>query len=140
MQNMVSESGHLEYDPHHPDKPAVVTTSEFMAALNDIQSAHHQNVDCLNNPSPAVPVKEFHQQTSTAEELAQTLSDLESQGLLPALHDLAHGQEVILYATSRLRAALSAWIDAVHNRVTYDEDGSRVWWLNCLMWEVVRDP
>jgi hypothetical protein len=56
--------------------------------------------------------------------------------LTPARNDLAHGQEVILYGTSRLRAAVKVWIRAMQEE-TYDQ--SSLWWMNSLTCEAVSD-
>jgi hypothetical protein len=129
----------MEYAHNRPCKPATVTNGEFTAALSEMEVAHQKNTDFLTNPYPAVNPAEFHDQARTAQQLAQNLSSVESRGMLPVANDLSHGQEVILYATSRLRAALTEWIDVIKNDVEYEMVESRAWWINALMFEMVSD-
>ena len=134
MENMLSDYGDLNCAPHHPYQPSPVTTSEFMTALNQIEVKHQKNADFLQEPCP-IEFIEFDKQASTAQKLAQDLIIMEGQGLRLPQNHLAHGQEVILYGTSRLRAAVKAWIQAVQEDETYDQ--SRTWWMTSLMSEVV---
>lgn len=137
MENMLSNHGHPEYAPRRPYKPSSVTTGEFMTALNQIEVEHQKNADFLKNPYPAIEFNEFHKQAGTAQMLAEDLSLGESRGLPSARKNLAHGQEVILYGTSRLRTAVNAWIQAVQEDETYDQ--SRTWWMSSLSSEVVSE-
>jgi hypothetical protein len=136
MENMLSHYAHSDSAPRRPYKPAPVTTGELMTALNEIEVEHQKNADFLTNPYLTVEPTEFHQQAITAQQVAHDLSIRESRGLPPARNDLAHGQEVLLYGTSRLRAAVTAWIHARQNDA-YDE--SRSWWMSALMIETVSD-
>ena len=135
MENMLSNYTHPDDAPRRPYKPTPVTADEFAAALNQIEIEHEKNADFLKNPCPTIEPKEFHKQASSALKVAQDLSIRESRGLPSARTDLAHGQEVILYGTSRLHAAVTAWIHAVQEDKIYDQ--SRSWWMSSLMSEVV---
>ena len=111
---------------------------EFATALNVIEIEQQKNADFLKNPYPPIEPNKFHKQAGAAQKLAQDLSVQESLGWPLARPDLAHGQEVILYGTSRLCAAVTAWIHAAQNDETYGE--SHTWWMSSLMFEVVSDP
>jgi hypothetical protein len=134
MENMLSDYGHPDCAPRRPYQPSPVTTGEFMTALNQIEVEQQKNADFLKNPYP-IDFIEFHKQASTAQKLAQDLSIKEARGLRSPQTNLAHGQEVILYGTSRLRTAVKAWIQAVQEDETYDQ--SRTWWMSSLTSEVV---
>jgi hypothetical protein len=95
--------------------------AEFMAMLNEIDATCQQNTELLQNRQLAVDSEEFHMKAEEAQSSAQQLNHMETMGMPPAQNDLAHGQEVIIYATSRLCAAVSAWIHAVENDEAYDE-------------------
>jgi hypothetical protein len=136
MENMLDSYGHPDSAPRRPYQPAPVTTSEFTTALNQLEVEHQKNTEFLKNPDPAIEHEEFYKRASTAHNIAQDLSFRESRGLTPARNDLAHGQEVILYGTSRLRAAVKAWIRAMQEE-TYDQ--SSLWWMNSLTCEAVSD-
>jgi len=138
MESRLSNYAHPDDAPCHPYKPTPVTMGEFATALDVIEIKQQKNADFLKNPYPPIEPNELHKQASTAQKLAQDLSVLESLGWPPACPDLAHGQEVILYGTSRLRAAVTAWIHAAQNNETYGE--SCTWWMSSLMFEVVSDP
>ena len=138
MESMLSNYAHPDDAPRCPYKPTPITMGEFATALDAIEIEQQKNADFLKNPYPPIEPNEFHKQASTAQKLAQDLSVQESLGWPPARPDLAHGQEVILYGTSRLRAAVTAWIHAAQNDETYGE--SRTWWMSSLMFEVVSDP
>ena len=138
MESMLSNYMHLDNAPHRLYKPTPVTVGEFATALDGIEIEQQKNADFLRNPCPSIEPNEFHKQASIAQKIAQDLSIRESQGLPPAWGNLAHRQEVILYGTSRLRAAVTAWINAAQNDETYGE--SRTWWINSLMIELVSDP
>jgi hypothetical protein len=135
MENMLSDYTHPDYVPRRSYKPAPVTGDEFATAVDQIEVEHEKNADFLKNPYPAIESNEFHKLASTAQQLAQDLSIQESRGLPLVRNDLAHGQEVILYGTSRLRAAVTEWINAAQKDDGYDQ--SRSWWMTSLMVEVV---
>lgn len=97
-----------------------VTMGKFMTALNQLEVEHQKNADFLKNPYPAIEPNEFYKQASTAQKLAQDLSSWGSRGLPLAWKDLAHGQEVILYGTLHLHAAVMAWIEAIQEE-TYQQ-------------------
>ena len=109
---------HPDHAPHCPYKPTLITAGKFVTALNGIEIEQQKISDSLKNPYPPIEPNEFHKQASIAQKLAQSLSIQESQGLLLAHHDLAHRQEVILYGTSYLHAAVMAWIHAAQNNET----------------------
>jgi hypothetical protein len=136
MENMLASYGHPNSAPRRPYQPTPVTTGDFTTALNQLEVEHQKNADFLQNPYPAIGRDEFYKWAGTAQRLAEDLSIRESRGLTPARNDLAHGQEVVLYGTSRLRAAVMAWILATQQE-TYDE--SSFWWMNSLTCEVVSD-
>lgn len=136
MESMLSNYPNPDDAPRRPYKPVPVTTGQFTTMLNQLEEEHQKNADFLKNPYPAIETNGFYEQASTAQNLAQDLSIRESGGLPPARADLAHGQEVILYGTSRLRAAVTAWIQDIQEE-TYAE--FRPWWMNCLTAEVVSD-
>jgi hypothetical protein len=109
--------------------------AEFSAMSNEIDAARQQNTQVLQNPQLAVDSEEFYTKAEEAQAYARQLNHMETMGVPPAQDNLAHGQEVIIYGTSRLRAAVSAWIYAIDNDDGYDE--WRIWWMERLMFEVV---
>jgi hypothetical protein len=135
METMLSKYPNLWDAPRRPYIPQAVTMAEFVAMSNEIDAARQQNTELLQNPQLAVDSEEFHTKAEEAQIWARQLNHMETMGMPPAQNDLAHGQEVVIYATSRLRAAVSAWIHAVENDEEYDE--CRIWWMDRLMFEVV---
>jgi hypothetical protein len=138
MENLCSQYANYDHAPRRRYRPAAVSTTEYTETLHAIELAHQENADFLRSPNPIVEPTVFHRQAETTERLARRLSQLERQGIDPAPADLAHGQEVIFYATSRLRSALTTWIDVAKNDPTYSEQ-ARIYWLQMLMSEVVSD-
>jgi hypothetical protein len=136
MENMLASYGHPDSAPRRPYQPVPVTTGEFTTALNQLEVEHQKNTEFLKNPDPAIEPEEFYERARTAQNIAQDLSLRESRGLTPARNDLAHGQEVILYGTSCLRAVVKAWIRAMQEE-TYEQ--SSLWWMNSLTCEAVSD-
>jgi hypothetical protein len=137
MEDMLSCYTNLESMPCQPYKPAP-TSGEFTTTLNEIEVEHQKNANFLENPHPTVQPTEFQEQAIAAQQVAHELSILENtSGLLPAWNDLAHGQEVLLYGTSRLRTAITAWIHAVENDEDYGE--SWLWWVSSIFYETVSE-
>jgi hypothetical protein len=122
--------------PCRPYHPVPVTMSKLTTILNQLEVEHQKNADFLKNPYPTTETDGFYKQASIAQQLAHNLSIQESGGLPPAQTDLAHGQEVILYGTSCLHAAVTAWIQVIQEGM-YDE--FHTWWMECLTGEVVSD-
>ena len=134
MENLL-DYAHPTALPPCAYQPTPVNPDKFITALNQIEVEHEKNAGFLKNPSPAVDPEEFHKQVSGALKLAKDLSTQESRGLPSARPDLAHGQEVILYGTSRLRATLAVWLCSVQEDWLYH--WSRNWWMDSLLFEVV---
>jgi hypothetical protein len=138
MEAMLSRYTNLKSVLRQPYKPDPVTAGEFATALNQIEAKHQKNTEFLENPHPTVNPTEFHEQAIAAQQVAHDLITREStMGLLPARNNLAHGQEVLLYGTSPLRAAIMAWIHAVDNEEDYNE--SRLEWVSCIFHETVSE-
>ena|ERR1700676_863939 len=120
--------------PRRPCEPSPVTTREFMTAWNHIEVEHQNNVEFLKDPYPTIDYDDFCKRAETAQKLAQDLSVVEREGLPSPPDRLAYGQEVIFYGTSRLRTAVTAWIQARQDE-TYNQ--TWVWWMTWLRAEMV---
>jgi len=110
-------------EPLHLYQTTPVTMGEFITALNQIEVEHQKNAKFLKNLNSAIQLDEFHKQATAAQKVAEDVSIQENMGFPPPHNDLAHGQEVILYATSCLHAVVTAWINVVQNG-TYKESCS----------------
>lgn len=136
MENFLSNSAHPG-TPRRSYKPLPVTSAEFTSAMNQIEVEHQKNAEFLMNPYPTHEYNEFHKLASTVLQATKDLSIRESGSVRPERMDLAHGQEVIFYGTSRLRAAVDAWIEAAQTDENYTQ--SRHAWMSGLMLELVSD-
>jgi hypothetical protein len=136
METFFSNSAHPGI-PRRSYEPLPVTRAEFTSAVNQIEVEHQKNAEFLMNPYPTHEYDEFHKLASIALQAAKDLSIRETGGVRPERMHLAHGQEVILYGTSRLRAAVDAWIEAVQTDENYSQSRHR--WMSGLMFELVSD-
>jgi len=73
-------------------------------------------------------------QAKAAQKVAEDVSIQKNRGIPPPHNDLAHRQEVILYATSCLHAVVTAWINVVQNG---PYEGYCPWWMTGLAYEIV---
>jgi len=111
-----------------------VTMDEFIMALNQIEVKNQKNAKFHKNPNSAIQLDEFHKQAMAAQKVAEDVSIQENRGVPPPHNDLAHGQEVIFYATSHLHAVTTAWINVVQNG---SYEGCHPWWMTGLAYEMV---
>jgi hypothetical protein len=111
MEKFFSNSAHPGI-PCCSYKPLPVTRAKFTSTVNQIEVEHQKNAEFLMNPYPTHEYNEFHKLASTILQVAKDLSIHESRGMRPEQMDLEHGQEVILYGTSHLCAAVDVWIEA----------------------------
>jgi len=120
--------------PQCPYQTTPVTTGEFITALNQIEVEHQKNAKFLKNLNSVIQLDEFHKQATVAQKVAEDVSIQENRGIPLPHDDLAHGQEVIFYATSHLYAMVTAWIDVVQNG---PYKGCHPWWMTSLAYKVV---
>jgi len=107
---------------------------EFITALNQIEVEHQKNAEFLKNPDSVIQLDEFCKQAMAAQKVAEDVSIQKNRGVPPPPNDLAHGEEVIFYATSCTHAMVTVWINVVRNG---PYKGCRPWWMTGLAYEMV---
>lgn len=124
-------------DPIQYKYPESGSTEEYDQMMADIHDARYQNLELLRNPQPPTDQALFHETATYARLWAEKLYE-KSNDTDISVEDqkLAERQEIILYGTSRLRAAVMAWSTA-SQRKDYTEWNRH--WLNGLMDEIVSE-